>query len=144
MIDIPEPERNVSVQDAMTPMIDVIFSLIAFMMLMINAPMLNMKVELPETEPEVASAAPMEKEIITITIDPTIKGWLLNEEKLHSDEQLKAKLAALSAEHGDQFSIVVNSDKQAPVQTMVNLFAILQSMKLEVAHLALEAGGNST
>ncbi|MET4693134.1 ExbD/TolR family protein [Endozoicomonas lisbonensis] len=141
MIDIPEPEKNVSVQDAMTPMIDVIFSLIAFMMLMINAPMLNMQVELPETESAVASTTPLEKEVITITINPEVEGWFLNEQKIDSDEQLKTELVRLTTEYDESFSIVVSSDKDASVQAMVNLFAILQSLKLEVAHLALQSGG---
>ena len=46
MIELESDEISSSLQDAMTPMIDVIFVLIAFMMLMINVPLMTMEIEL--------------------------------------------------------------------------------------------------
>ena len=67
MIDLEDEEVSSSLQDAMTPMIDVIFVIIAFMMLMINVPLLTMEVELPKAV-EKPTVTNVQKNVVSIGV----------------------------------------------------------------------------
>ena len=137
MIDLSEEEQSLSFGDVMTPMIDVIFVLLAFMMLMINSPLLTMKVDLPKT-----TVAPVAKKItkhvVSIGLLVDSKGWVIGEQELADNDALLAHLKKLKIENNNELSVVINSDKNAPVERMVELFSLLQSLGLNVTHLALK------
>ncbi|CAH0528914.1 ExbD/TolR family protein [Vibrio hippocampi] len=137
MIDLSEPESGTSLQDAMTPMIDVIFVLIAFMMLMINVPLMTMEVDLPKAMEKVQTAA-VKKQVVSIAVQPNSEQWIVNNETVDSLEQLKSYLQTEKQQHGDQLSIVIHSDKQVVMERVVKLFATLQALELNVTHLALK------
>jgi len=137
MIDLSEEEQSLSFGDVMTPMIDVIFVLLAFMMLMINSPLLTMKVDLPKT-----TVAPVAKKItkhvVSIGLLVDSKGWVIGDQELADNDALLARLKRLKIENNNELSVVINSDKNAPVERMVELFSLLQSLGLNVTHLALK------
>ena len=137
MIEFEDEESETSLQDAMTPMIDVIFVLIAFMMLMINAPLLTMEVNLPKTV-ETPKTASLHQQVVTITVPADVKQWFINDEPATSNDELKAMLAAKKQEYGAELSVVVDSDKQVEMERIVQLFATLQKLELNVTHLALK------
>lgn len=137
MIEFEDEESETSLQDAMTPMIDVIFVLIAFMMLMINAPLLTMEVNLPKTV-ETPKTASLHQQVVTITVPADVKQWFINDEPATSNDELKAMLAAKKQEYGAELSVVVHSDKQVEMERIVQLFATLQKLELNVTHLALK------
>ena len=137
MIDLSEEEQSLSFGDVMTPMIDVIFVLLAFMMLMINSPLLTMKIDLPKT-----TIAPVAKKItkhvVSIGLLVDSKGWVIGDQELVDNDALLARLKKLKIENNNKLSVVINSDKNAPVERMVELFSLLQSLGLNVTHLALK------
>ena len=137
MIEFEDEESETSLQDAMTPMIDVIFVLIAFMMLMINAPLLTMEVNLPKTL-ETPKTASLHQQVVTITVQADVKQWFINDQPATSNDELKAMLAAKKQEYGAELSVVVHSDKQVEMERIVQLFATLQKLELNVTHLALK------
>lgn len=137
MIDLREEDTGSSFQDAMTPMIDVIFVLIAFMMLMINVPILTMKVELPKVA-EAPRPANVQKQVVTIGLSDHDDGWLVNESSVHSIDALKTFLEEEKKEFPERLSVVIYSDKKVPMERVVKLFAALQSLDLNVSHLALQ------
>lgn len=137
MIEFEDEESETSLQDAMTPMIDVIFVLIAFMMLMINAPLLTMEVNLPKTV-ETPKTASLHQQVVTITVQADVKQWFINDQPATSNDELKAMLAAKKQEYGAELSVVVHSDKQVEMERIVQLFATLQKLELNVTHLALK------
>lgn len=137
MIDLTEEENNSSLQDAMTPMIDVIFVLIAFMMLMINVPLLTMEVELPKVA-ETPQSSNVQKHVVTIGVLENADEWLVNESKVSSLEALKELLQAEKMQYPEQLSVVIHSDRKVAMERVVALFSTLQALELNVSHLALQ------
>lgn len=137
MIDLTEEENNSSLQDAMTPMIDVIFVLIAFMMLMINVPLLTMEVELPKVA-ETPQSSNVQKHVVTIGVLENADEWLVNESKVSSLEELKEQLQAEKMQYPEQLSVVIHSDRKVAMERVVALFSTLQALELNVSHLALQ------
>lgn len=141
MIELSHTEEKRSLGDVMTPMIDVIFVLLAFMMLMINTPLFTMEVDLPQTIKTPASKA-LNNHVVNIAILPKNNLWYLEGEALKDEQTLIARLTEIKAKHGKQLSIVVSSDKQVHVERMVKLFSLLQKLDLNVTHLALKGVDN--
>lgn len=137
MIDLTEEENSSSLQDAMTPMIDVIFVLIAFMMLMINVPLLTMEVELPKVA-ETPQSSNVQKHVVTIGVLENADEWLVNESKVSSLEALKELLQAEKMQYPEQLSVVIHSDRKVAMERVVALFSTLQALELNVSHLALQ------
>lgn len=137
MIDLMEEENSSSLQDAMTPMIDVIFVLIAFMMLMINVPLLTMEVELPKVA-ETPQSSNVQKQVVTIGVLENADEWLVNESKVSSLEALKEQLQAEKMQYPEQLSVVIHSDRKVAMERVVALFSTLQALELNVSHLALQ------
>lgn len=137
MIDLTEKENSSSFQDAMTPMIDVIFVLIAFMMLMINVPLLTMEVELPKVA-ETPQSSNVQKHVVTIGVLENADEWLVNESKVSSLEELKEQLQAEKMQYPEQLSVVIHSDRKVAMERVVALFSTLQALELNVSHLALQ------
>ncbi|MDH5903095.1 biopolymer transporter ExbD [Vibrio splendidus] len=137
MIDLEDEEASSSLQDAMTPMIDVIFVIIAFMMLMINAPLLTMEVELPKAveKPVVTN---VQKNVVSIGVVNGDDAWLVNNTRVLSMDLLKESLIKQKLMYPDQLSVVIHSDKQVPMERVVALFGTLQELELNVSHLALQ------
>lgn len=137
MIDLTEEENSSSLHDAMTPMIDVIFVLIAFMMLMINVPLLTMEVELPKVA-EAPRPANVQKHVVTIGVLDNADEWLVNDSKVSSLEALKEQLQAEKMQYPEQLSVVIHSDRKVAMERVVALFSTLQALELNVSHLALQ------
>jgi biopolymer transport protein ExbD len=137
MIDLEDEEVSSSLQDAMTPMIDVIFVIIAFMMLMINVPLLTMEVELPKAV-EKPMVANVQKNVVSIGVVDGDDAWLVNDARVFSIDSLKERLIEQKLMYPDQLSVVIHSDKQVPMERVVALFGALQELELNVSHLALQ------
>ncbi|WP_432468706.1 ExbD/TolR family protein [Agarivorans sp. Z349TD_8] len=137
MIDLEDDDNSNTLQDAMTPMIDVIFVIIAFMMLMINVPLITMEVDLPKAieNPKITHTG---KNVVTIGVFENDDSWLINDSKVNSMEALKARLKEQKQQYPDQLSVVIHSDKQVPMARVVALFGALQELELNVSHLALQ------
>lgn len=136
-VDADEDEQSVSLQDAMTSMIDVIFVIIAFMMLMINVPLMTMEVELPKAvdKPAVANH---NQNIISIGVFANDTTWMVNDTRIESIDALKERLISDKRNYSGQLSVVIHSDRQVPMERLVALFAALQELDLNVSHLALQ------
>lgn len=137
MIDLTEEENSSSLHDAMTPMIDVIFVLIAFMMLMINVPLVTMEVELPKVV-ETPRPTNVQKHVVTIGVLDNADEWLVNDSKVSSLEALEELLQAEKMQHPEKLSVVIHSDRKVAMERVVALFSTLQALELNVSHLALQ------
>ncbi len=139
MIELDEQTQPNAFQDAMTPMIDVIFVLIAFMMLMINIPRLTMEVQLPKTSTTQVSSQ-VKKQVVTLALKPDDAKWYMDKQSYSSKPAFVAALTALKQQYGEEMSVVIHSDQSVPMQRAVELFSILQGLDLNVTHLALSQG----
>lgn len=135
MINNSALEEEQSASEPLTAMIDVIFTLIAFMMLMINTPLSSMEVNLPSTD-ATAQTITVQKESLTLSIINQDDNWYVDDQPMNS-ETLVTTLKQRKLAHPD-LQVIVNSDKQVPMERMVQLFTLLQSVPLDVTQLALK------
>ncbi|MGO1298502.1 MAG: ExbD/TolR family protein [Vibrio sp.] len=142
MIDINELEdEEPTANDGMTAMIDVIFVLIAFMMLMINVPMASMKVDLPQAS-EQPSVHTVDHTVINITLLTNDTHWYLEDEPLADRKALMRKLRLKKDTHPSGLSVVVHSDRRVAMERIVMLFSAIKSVGMNVTHIALDRPGN--
>ena len=110
--------------ETMTPMIDVILSLIAFMMLMINAPMLTMEVDLPDIDqPQIESIS--EEKSINLQILAESEQWRIDDELVKTEKQLKLQLTSLVIDAKKPVATILTIDKKVPAQRMIETLDIL-------------------
>ncbi len=123
--------------DSMTPMIDVILSLIAFMMLMINAPLLTMDVDLPNVERSEYSA-PSESKVLNVAILEQPEQWNIDGKKISSRDELEKALTeqVLSVEKPPV--TLLSIDEQSSAQRMIDTLDILNRLGIKDTQIALE------
>jgi biopolymer transport protein ExbD len=120
---------------AMTPMIDVIFTLIAFMMLMINAPLLTMDISLPEAgKSNIVKSTTQQRTVISIL--PQDGQWIVDQGEVINRSELKEKLALLQNENSN-FSVLLATDKTTYVQRMVDTISILNQLNIKNSQIAI-------
>jgi len=128
--------------ETMTPMIDVILSLIAFMMLMINAPMLTMEVELPNIDqPQVESIA--EEKSINLQILAENQKWRIDHELVKTEKQLKLQLTSLVIDAKKPVATILTIDKKVPAQRMIETLDILNRLNIKNINIALDKKSNT-
>lgn len=123
--------------DTMTPMIDVILSLIAFMMLMINAPLLTMEMDLPDVEKS-ENTASSEKEMINLLILSEAHHWKINENLITSNQQLENELDRLVISAEEPVATILSIDQESSAQRMIDTLDILNRLGVKDTQIALE------
>ena len=128
--------------ETMTPMIDVILSLIAFMMLMINAPMLTMEVELPDIDqPQIESIS--EEKSINLQILAENQKWRIDHELVKTEKQLKLQLTSLVIDAKKPVATILTIDKKVPAQRMIETLDILNRLNIKNINIALDKKSNT-
>ncbi len=129
-----------SAPDTMTPMIDVILSLIAFMMLMINAPLLTMDVDLPNVERQEYSA-PSDAKILNLAILEQKQHWRINDQLITSSEGLEKALTEQVINAQITPVTVLSIDEESSAQRMIDTLDILNRLGIKNTQIALEKSG---
>lgn len=137
MIDMEEDRVLEAIQpDSMTAMIDVVFSLLAFMMLIINTPLVSMPMDLPQTNRNQTQKHVLKQQMMILTVLGDSNSYRLNESGVLDQEQLRQKLRAIQAK--DEFKIIINTDKSTEVQRMIDAFSILAELSLNNVEVAIK------
>ena len=112
----------------LTPMIDVVFTVIAFMMIIINIPVETLDVDLPESD---RAAALTETETIVLHVEADAERWRVDRgAPVSAEDALKALKGRMSDLDGDA-AILVTIDRDAPAQRMIDTCELLQKGKFE-------------
>ena len=131
-----QPAAEAGLQETMTPMVDVIFSLLAFMMLMINAPLLTSKLDLPTSE----HAAPISQQAVppvTLLVDSETDRWKLGSSDWLGRAELTDQLSQLNTA---STPVILQMDKQLPVQRLIDTLGLLQACGITATEVATLAG----
>lgn len=122
----------------LTSMIDVIFTVIAFMMIIINVPVQTMQVDLPDTD---TSASVSETETIVLHVLDEDGTWRVNKgEPTGKAATLNALKSNLSAKAGAP-TILITIDETTQVQRMVETFSLLKEGQFENVSIVTEKAG---
>lgn len=120
----------------LTPLIDMIFIVIVFLLLTANTRLLSLPVSVPETDDaEVVSSH--DKEVINITISLDNNGWSIDKQYHPDWAQFKQSLLADIKERPESV-IAIASDKEADVQRFVKVLTLLQKNQIQNTQIILK------
>tara|TARA_B100001564_G_C20633537_1_gene668501 strand:+ start:940 stop:1365 length:426 start_codon:yes stop_codon:yes gene_type:complete len=120
----------------LTPLIDVMFLLIVFLILTANAVPLAIDVNLPTDEHSTTKAI-TDPNVITITLSKNPENFILN--KTHYDSKLLFHEALLTMvnQHKDA-RIIIAADKNTSVDRLLNTLTFLRKHDIHVADIVMK------
>ncbi|GAA3538854.1 biopolymer transporter ExbD [Zobellella aerophila] len=121
-----------------TPLLDIIFIVLVFLMLTANIPLQSLEVELPNTDSEALSSVQNDK-LMTINLLAGEPAWALQGQEYGDWNSFKAVLTD-NLEALKQAELVLASDKEVTVDSMLRLLAFLQEHEIQATQILMEEG----
>ncbi|WP_020582472.1 ExbD/TolR family protein [Endozoicomonas elysicola] len=133
--DIDETSASLSMAD-LTPLLDVVFIVMVFLLFTANVQTLSLPVELPQaTQQEVPlTTAP---KTLTVSILEAGEPWAIGEQKYDQWEVFATSLLEKVKEAPDT-TVLIAGDKDAPLGNLVKLMMFLSQHKIEAAQVLME------
>lgn len=120
----------------LTPLIDVIFILVVFLILNFNAPEYFLKVDLPKDEENISQNI-VDKKDIKIYIAKDIIGWKVNDLQIDQAANLRNKINILSKNYSDS-KILIYVDQDAQISRLITLLTILEKNNFKQTNIAVK------
>lgn len=138
MIGRPEPANSGwrSLTPDITPLLDIIFIVLVFLLLTANIPLQSLEVDLPETDSAALSSV-QDTKSITINLMAGSPAWALQGEQYEDWEQFKPVLQS-RAESLKETDLILASDKEVTVDNMLKLLAFLQEHHISATQILME------
>lgn len=133
--DIDETSASLSMAD-LTPLLDVVFIVMVFLLFTANVQTLSLPVELPQATAQEASLTTEPK---TLTVSILAKGdpWAIEEQKYPQWEAFAAALLKrVNQEPGT--TVLIAGDKEAPLGNLVELMMFFSQHKIAAAQVLME------
>lgn len=140
MIGRPEPAQSGwrALTPDITPLLDIIFIVLVFLMLTANIPLQSLEVDLPKTDSEALNSV-QDNKAMTINLLAGDPAWALQGEKYADWEAFKPvlleRLPALK-----EAELVLASDREVTVDNMMKLLAFLQEHEIQATQILMEEG----
>ncbi|MFA0087768.1 biopolymer transporter ExbD [Vibrio sp. 10N.286.49.C2] len=138
MIKISEPSKNAPLYPDLTPLLDIIFIVMVFLMLTASVRLESLDVALPATDSNLVSA--VETESLTVNILTSSPYWALNSKEYIDWDNFK--VALLEEAKSTNRPIIIAADKAAEVQHLVKLLAFMQDNGIPATQLLTEEAVN--
>ncbi len=140
MIDIlSTSERDDMITDLMpdlTPLLDVMFMLIIFLVLTINSMPQVFDITLPEDKNNVTKSV-KDNNSIVITLFAENNKWALNDTKFNNFSIFKSALVS-KYNASDKKRVVIFGDKTVTIDKLMTLFTFMRSKGIEAADIVME------
>ncbi|MCY9802099.1 biopolymer transporter ExbD [Vibrio scophthalmi] len=126
----------------LTPMLDIIFIVMVFLLLTANVSVQTLNVDIPKTEESNTLTRP-DKPVISVVIlysddrSESANQWAVDGTEFHDWEQFTAALLKARNETPDK-AIVIAADKKANVESMLNLLAFMQTNHISATNIVME------
>lgn len=120
----------------LTPLLDIIFIVLVFLLLTANIRLASLPMELPASA---HTAATMPSNPLTISLShrgPNF--WGIGDRGFRSQAQFEQALSVALLAEPDR-TVALASDRNVPVQRMLDLFALLQKQGVEIAEIAMQS-----
>lgn len=141
MIKIPDSNRQNIVSDLMpdlTPLMDIVFMLIVFLILTVNSPLYSLDVSLPEDQDAVSKSV-SENKSISIYLLEKGKGWKINKSHYSKEKEFRLDLTKIVQQEDE---IIIISDKNSPAEKLISILTYLEKNKIEKISIAVEKTSN--
>lgn len=133
--DIDETSASLSMAD-LTPLLDVVFIVMVFLLFTANAQTLSLPVELPQATQQEASVTSAPK-TLTVSILEEGEPWAIEEQKFDHWEVFATSLLE-KVEQAPDTTVLIAGDKDAPLGNLVKLMMFLSQHKIEAAQVLME------
>ena len=120
----------------LTPLIDIIFIVLVFLLLTANTQLLTLPVDVP-TEADSELVGLSQQQHIAVNIMDEAPHWALDGEQFEQFDQFEAAfISAFNA--SPELNVVVAADKNAPVQPLMTVLALLQRQQISNTQILME------
>ena len=134
MIKAPQDNHSHSLTPDLTPLLDIIFIVMVFLMLTAAVKLDSLDVNLPSTDSQ--AVAEVDKESITVNILKEEPHWAINGKAYINWENFT--LALLEESKSTDKPIVIGAEKTADIQSLVKLLGFLQENGIQATQLLTE------
>ncbi|ANC00031.1 ExbD/TolR family protein [Vibrio parahaemolyticus] len=134
MIKVPQDNNRNSLTPDLTPLLDIIFIVMVFLMLTAAVKLDSLDVALPSTDSQ--AVAEVDKQSITVNILKDEPYWAINGQTYIDWENFT--LALLEESKSTDKPIVIGAEKTANIQSLVQLLGFLQENGIQATQLLTE------
>lgn len=131
----PESESTSFTPD-LTPLLDIIFIVMVFLLLTANIQIKTMDIAIPQTNDSEVLESP-NREVIAINVLSGEPSWALQGEPLHDWETFTTQLLEAIKQAPDK-PVVIAADKQANVESMLKVLAFMQNNNINATNIVME------
>ncbi|MBE4296436.1 biopolymer transporter ExbD [Vibrio parahaemolyticus] len=134
MIKVPQDNNRNGLTPDLTPLLDIIFIVMVFLMLTAAVKLDSLDVALPSTDSQ--AVAEVDKQSITVNILKDEPYWAINGQTYIDWENFT--LALLEESKSTDKPIVIGAEKAANIQSLVQLLGFLQENGIQATQLLTE------
>ncbi|EHK0750965.1 ExbD/TolR family protein [Vibrio parahaemolyticus] len=134
MIKVPQDNNRNGLTPDLTPLLDIIFIVMVFLMLTAAVKLDSLDVALPSTDSQ--AVAEVDKQSITVNILKDEPYWAINGQTYIDWENFT--LALLEESKSTDKPIVIGAEKTANIQSLVQLLGFLQEHGIQATQLLTE------
>ncbi|APU75673.1 biopolymer transporter ExbD [Vibrio parahaemolyticus] len=134
MIKVPQDNNRNGLTPDLTPLLDIIFIVMVFLMLTAAVKLDSLDVTLPSTDSQ--AVAEVDKQSITVNILKDEPYWAINGQTYIDWENFT--LALLEESKSTDKPIVIGAEKTANIQSLVQLLGFLQENGIQATQLLTE------
>lgn len=126
----------------LTPLLDIIFIVMVFLLLTANIPIKTLNIDLPQTQEAGALSAP-QKQMITVHIfkhDPASQQppkWGIQGKPIENWDEF-TKTLLMQIKRAPKSTVVIEADKNASVENMLNVLTFMQKHNIKATHILME------
>ena len=136
MISINNSQQNADeLNPDLTPLLDIIFIVMVFLLLTATVKIKSLDVELPQTSTQILQTTKADP--ITLNLVATEPYWALDGQSVDNWDNFSQQLLAAVKAHSDK-PVVIGADKKASVEQMLKLLAFLQKNDIKATQLLME------
>ncbi len=134
MIKVPQDNNRNGLTPDLTPLLDIIFIVMVFLMLTAAVKLDSLDVALPSTDSQ--AVAEVDKQSITVNILKDEPYWAINGQTYIDWENFT--LALLEESKSTDKPIVIGAEKTANIQSLVQILGFLQENGIQATQLLTE------
>lgn len=134
MIKAPQDNSSHGLTPDLTPLLDIIFIVMVFLMLTAAVKLDSLDVSLPSTDSQ--AVAEVDKQSITVNILKDEPHWAINGKSYIDWENFT--IALLEESKSTDKPIVIGAEKTADIQSLVKLLGFLQENGIQATQLLTE------
>ena len=132
MIKTPNSSRTQSLTPDLTPLLDIIFIVMVFLLLTASVKLESLEVDLPSSD--VKNVSEVHKDSISVNILDHEPYWAINGKEYIDWENFKITLLEETGSK-DKKPIIIGADKAANVENLVKLLSFLQENGIPATQL---------